>query len=357
MKTTSERNLFGKVNQRELARELGVSQSLISKILSGKNDASKEMTARILNAAAKKGYRPNLLVRGIQTGQTKTIGVVMPADDFYSGIMHGIHDSLERAGYAMILVWDAEHVATPDSQKELIAIHGLLDRRVDGVILRPTHDDATRMYFSEIHERGIPLVIVDRELAEVASDYVGTDNYSGGMMAARHLLDLGHRHLGHIAGPNRISPAKDRRRGFEDAVADYGDGASCLTIEATNFHSVKTEVLHLLQSTPRPTAVFGANDLVATEIYSTAKSLGLNIPKDISIIGFGNLTFGQFMSPALTTIHQHPYRIGEEAAQLLLARCSEKITGTNSTPIQVKKITPDLVVRESTQIHTNEEIP
>jgi len=345
----ANRHPFGKVNQRELARELGVSQSLISKILSGKNDASKEMTARILKAVKEKGYRPNLLVRGIQTGQTKTIGVVMPADEFHSGIVQGIHDSFDQAGYAMILVWNAEYMATPDSQKELMYIHRLLDRRVDGVILRPTYDDATKMYFSEILERGIPLVIVDRKLVGVATDFVGTDDYAGGVMAAKHLLDLGHRRLGHIAGPSRVRTAKDRRRGFEAAVAEYGNGASCRTIEAAGFRSVKAEALQLLQSQPRPTAVFGANDHTAAEICETARSLGLHVPGDISVVGFGDLAFGEYMSPPLTTIRQHPYRIGEEAAMLLLARCTGISKTGDAASAQNIILKPELVVRGSTR--------
>lgn len=337
---------FGKVNQCEIARELGVSQSLVSKILSGRNEASKEMTEKILKLVGEKGYRPNMLVRGMQTGQTKTIGVVVPADGFHSGIVQGIHDHLDSAGYAMILVWNKENIAAPDSRKELEYIHRLVDRRVDGVILRPTHDDVSDMYFKEVSERGIPLVIVDRELARTHYDFAGTDDRAGGEMAARHLLGLGHRSLGQLAGPSSVSTAKDRRLGFEKAVAEFGKGAVCRTIEAQHFDHVEKEILQLLQSNPRPTAIFGANDNTAREIYEMAATLGLKVPGDLSVVGFADLEFARFLVPSLTTIQQDPYGIGEEAAKLLLARCKADKTGEKHEAIRLK---PGLIVRASTR--------
>ncbi len=339
---------FGKVNQKEIAKELGVSQSLISKILAGKNEASPKVKEKILKAVKDKGYRPNFLVLGMQTGQTKTIGVVVPPDDFHSGIVQGIHDYLDNAGYAMILVWNKEHVASLDSRKELEYIHRLVDRRVDGVILRPTHDDVSDLYFKEVSERGIPLVVVDRELASTHYDFVGTDDIAGGEMAAKYLLGLGHRCLAQIAGPSFVSTSKDRRIGFERAVAEFGQDAVCRTIEAPEFRNVEKEVLQLLQVNPRPTAVFGANDNTASEVYKVAVSLGIKIPEDLSVIGFGDLVLGGYMSPPLTTLRQNTYKIGEEAAKMLLGRCAGgKVRTSTQGKIRLK---PELVVRGSTSV-------
>jgi len=334
-----------KTNQREIARELGVSQSLVSKILSGKKEASKETTEKILMAAKQGGYRPNMLVRGMQTGQTRTIGVVIPASTFLSEVVHGVHDALDRAGYAMILVWNTENIAEPDSKAELEYIHRLVDRRVDGVILRPTHDDATDVYFSEIAERGIPIVVVDRLLSRTKYDFVGTDDRDGAEMAARHLLELGHCCVGQLAGPSSVSTSRDRCTGFEKAIAEFGDGATCRTIEAANFQDVEKEITELLLSKPRPTAVFGANDHTAREIYEVAGKLGLRIPQDLSVVGFADLSFASWMSPPLTTIRQKPYDIGKAAAKIILARCGNGKTAHVPEKIRLK---PELVVRGST---------
>ncbi|OGV68042.1 MAG: hypothetical protein A2283_10520 [Lentisphaerae bacterium RIFOXYA12_FULL_48_11] len=337
-----------KINQREIAHELGVSQSLVSKILSGRKEASPETTEKILKVAKRQGYRPNMLVRGLQTGETKTVGVIIPANTFLSEVVHGIHDALDRAGYAMILVWNTENIAEPDSKTELQYIHRLVDRRVDGVILRPTHDDATDMYFSEIAERGIPLVVVDRLLARTKYDFAGTDDIAGAEMAARHLLDLGHRRLGQLAGPSSVSTSRDRRIGFEKAIAEFGQGATCRTIEAVDFQNVEKDITELLLSKPRPTAVFGANDHTAKEIYQVAARLGLRIPQDLSVVGFADLNFAAWMFPPLTTVRQDPYGIGEAAANLVLARCRGKV---NSAKQETIRLTPELVIRESTAKH------
>jgi LacI family transcriptional regulator len=309
------------------------------------------MTEKILKLVQEKGYRPNMLVRGVLSGRTKTIGVVIPASDFFSEIIHGIHDALARVGYAMILVWNEDHMAAPESKKELEHIHSLIDRRVDGVILRPTHDAISEMYFDEVYQRGIPIVIVGRELPLTNYDFAGTDDWAGGELAAKHLLALGHRRLGQIAGPSSVSTAKGRRLGFEKAVADFGGSATCLTIEAPGFLGVKPQILRLLQAKPRPTAVFAANDDAAAEIYETAAELGLKVPDDLSVVGFGDLVFAGYMTPPLTTLKQYSYAIGEEAAGLMLARCSGFIKGAPHAKAKKIKLLPTLVERGSTRAY------
>lgn len=332
------------VSQLDIARALGVSQALVSQVLAGKNEASPKMTARILKMAREKRYRPNALVRGMQTGRTGTIGVIVPSDGFYSWIVKGLHDQLARAGYLIYLVWNDEHVAAPDSNRELEYLHRLMDRRVEGVILRPTHDDVTDMYFSEVMGRGIPLVVVDRELTRTKCDFAGTDDFEGGAMAARHLLELGHRRLGQVAGPSVVSTAKDRRLGFEREVAEFGQGATCSTIEAEGFQNTKSEIRRLLSLDPRPTGVFGPSDFAAREMYEVAAELGLKVPRDLSVVGFADLPFAEWLSPPLTTLRQDPLGIGEAAAGLLLSQCAKGVRGKQKKV----KLKPGLVVRGST---------
>ena len=342
---------FHRISQTEIARELGVSQSLISKVLAGKNEASDKVRDRILAMVKKERYRPNALVHGLQTGHTNTVGVIVPAGGFHSEIVHGIHDCLDVAGYSMFLVWNKEDVAVPDSRKELEYIHRLIDRRVDGVILRPAHDDVSNIYFSEVWERGVPLVVIDRELSNVRCDFAGTDDEAGGRLAAEYLLSLGHRRLGQIAGPSAVSTAKDRRIGFEKAVAEFGRSAACRTIEAPTFANVKKEALQLMQSNPRPTAVFGVNDDAARDLFGVAATLGLRIPGDLSVVGFGDLPYGEYLLPSLTTFRQNTYGIGEKAAKLLLARCAG---GRSRTAKQDRiRLKPELVIRGSAVALTN----
>ena len=195
------------VNQKRIAEQAGVSQSTVSLVLSGRRVSSDETSQRVLKAAERLRYRPNLLVRGIQTGKTRMIGVMMPPFDFYwSEVLYGIHDVLTDADHVPITLWTAHTGATPRQRNapgdELLQIHRLLDRRVDGVILWPPFSQAFSEHVNEFSSRNLPVVTIDHELPpEYNADYVGSDEASGGRMAAKHLYDQGHRRMGHLAGP------------------------------------------------------------------------------------------------------------------------------------------------------------
>ena len=329
---------------RMVAARAGVSESTVSRILAGQRQYDPETVKRVLAAAEALRFRPNSLVRGILSGRTGAIGVVVPASTpFLAEVVHGIHDALSDADQAMLLAWNPLHYASPRNRSELRHIHRLLEHRVDGIILRPTHDEACREEFREIWERRLPLVVVDRELPGVRCDFAGTDDETGGRLAARHLLNLGHRCLGHLAGPRSVSTARHRRAGFENAVAAWGR-ASCRTVEAPHFSGIRKEALSLLRARPRPTAVFCVNDDAASDLYGAAAELGLDIPRDLSVVGFADLPLASWLRPALTTLRQDPYRLGREAVRIVLER-RDGPPG-QAGPIEVR-LKPDIVVRKS----------
>lgn len=336
----------GRVTLRTVAVRAGVSESTASRILAGQRQYDARTIARVLAAAEALRYRPNSLVRGILSGRSRTIGVVVPASTpFLAAVLRGIHDALAAADHALLLSWNPLHFAVPGNVVERRHIHRLLEHRVDGLILRPTHDAATDDDYREIRDRRLPLVVVDRELPGVACDFAGTDDAGGARMAADHLLQLGHRRLGHLAGPRSVSTARLRREGFERTVADFGRGAVCRTVEGPDFRGLRDEALRLLRARPRPTAVFCANDDAAASLYEAANALHLRIPQDLSVVGFADLPHAVWMRPPLTTVRQDPVAIGCEAARIVLARCAAR-AGRNG-PI-VARLKPELVVRGST---------
>ena len=334
------------VSLRDVARAVGLSAMTVSRALRDDGTVAGPTRRRVLAAAARPRYRPNLLMHGVRTGRSRTVGVVVPASTpFLAGILQGIHDALDAADYAMLVAWNPLHFAAPANRAERRHIRRLLERRVDGLILRPTHDAATDDDFREVRKEGLPLVVVDRELPGVRCDFAGTDDEAGARMAADHLLALGHRRLGHLAGPQAVSTARLRRRGFERAVAAFGRGASCRTVEGHDFRGLRDEALRLLRASPRPTAVFCANDDAATSLYESADALHLRIPQDLSVVGFADLPVASMLRPALTTVRQDPVRIGREAVRLLLARCASG--APRNGPVAVR-LEPELVVRGST---------
>ena len=326
---TSARTRRRQISQKLIAQEAGVSQSTVSLVLAGRDVSSEVTRQRVLEAAERLKYRPNLLVHGIQTGKTKMIGVMAPPLDFFwSEVLYGIHDVLTAADHVPITLWTSHRGPNPrkweaPAGNELEQIHRLIDRRVDGVILWPPFASLFSDHVHEFSSRDLPVVTIDHELpAEFRADFVGSDESVGGRAAAEHLLELGHRRLGHLAGSPAATWAVKRRAAFESAVARV-PGATCLSLVGPQGEDTTRAIEQaraLLARSDRPTAIFAATDLFAKQVYRAAAELGLVIPRDLSVVGYADEDFAAEMSPPLTTVRQPAYEIGCRAAELVLSR-------------------------------------
>ena len=338
------------VSLKQIAAQTNVSIATVSKVLSGRDDISEKTRQRVLKVAHEMNYRPNLLVRGIQTGKTNSIGVMVPvgADSFFSMIVNGIHSQLQDKGCVPILLWASKRTdGVWEHGTELQAIHQLVDRRVDGLIIRPVEDDASDDYLHEIHDHHLPLVAVDRMLPNShKADFVGTDDIYGGQLAAKHLLELGHRHILHLAGPSFASTARDRREGFENQIHSCSD-VTYEVLADESFTGSQKNITQYLKQNHKATAIFAANDLIASKVYSAMTELGLQVGKDISVLGFSDMTFAQYLQPALTTIRQNPLEIGHKAANLIVNRCKTSKEFEDYSPVQIR-LKPELIIRKST---------
>lgn len=281
------------------------------------------------------------------------IGVMMPPFDYYwSEVLYGIHDVLTLADHVPITLWTVHAGATlrrrsGTGDNELDQIHRLVDRRVDGVILWPSF---AQLFVDHIHEfssRNLPVVTIDHQLPpEFNADFVGSDEASGGRMVAAHLYSLGHRRMGHLAGSSVASWALARRKAFEDAVREM-PGTSVITLEAPAGETGLsiTQAREFLSQSDRPSAIFGACDLYAKTIYQAAGELNLNIPRDLSVVGFSDDDFACEMSPPLTTVRQPAYEIGCRAAELILGRSMGSIRDRG----RHEELPVSLIVRESSK--------
>ena len=329
----------------DIAREAGVSRMTVSRVLGNRGRFSEETRARVVAIAESKRYRPNRMARAVHTGRSQTIGLLLPVHGpYYSRVAQGAHDELAAAGYSVLLGSNPHDSGPAAHAEELRLVHAFLDRRVDAFVLRPVNDDATRVYYREIHERGVPLVSVDRRLAGSFCDFVGTDDALGGRLAAEYLHSLGHRRLGHLAGPTEVSSARLRRQAFEDTIAGFQDGTKCHVV-AAGFHPSEADALTLLDRAARPTAVFAVSDWGAAALYAAAQRLGLRIPHDLSVLGFADLVFAGLLNPGLSTLAQHPEAVGRKAAKLVLRRLGQPTSARRNTTVLVP---PELIVRGST---------
>jgi len=345
------------VSQKAIAEQAGVSQSTVSLVLSGRRGNSDQTSQRVLQAAERLKYRPNLLVQGIQTGKTRMIGVMMPPYHFYwFEVLAGIHDTLTAADHIPITLWTGLTHQSPRRRvnptspgDELAQIHRMVDRRVDGVILWPSF---AQLFIDHIHEfssRNLPVVTIDHQLPpEFNSDFVGSDEAAGGRMVAEHLYALGHRRIGHLAGSSVATWALARREAFETSISRMS-GVSLVTCEASMGQPDLGIIAarELLSKPDRPTAIFAATDLYAKQVYKAAKEFNLSIPNDLSVVGFADEDFACEMTPPLTSVRQPAYEIGQRAAEVVLGRSLGQIRDRG----RHEELPVTLIVRESSQVY------
>ena len=324
----------------QIAKELGVSISTVSRVINCREARISTATkARVIEAAARLGYSPNFLASSLSKGSgTRTIGICVGLDEFYTRVVDGIIEYLGHMGYAAIVM-----PARTGGPGEQDVFRAFVERRVEGVILRPSSYNVKSEYFKELEERGLPIVLIDVELHELKMPFCGTDDYMGGRLAAEHLLSLGHRKLGHVAGDQNVRTGSLRKKGFLDGVASV-PGASAVVCRHEGYITDVAAIREMLSAKDRPTAVFCANDSIAAGVYHAAFSLGLEIPGDLSVLGFANQIFSESMSPSLSSFDQHPGLIGRNAIELLFAF----VEGKSVSKEEARLVRPEIVLRAST---------
>jgi LacI family transcriptional regulator len=324
---------------RDVAHEAGVSVTAAHRALNGKAELSSAKRARVLAVAQRLNYVPSAVARALVSGKTKTIGMVVTdnASPVYAGIVRGVEEASRAAGFGLLLCNSAD-----SQERALDCLEMLRAKQVDGVVFTPVQTD--RRDVDRLREIGLPFVLLLRHFADLAVDYVITDNDAAGFVATTHLLDLGHRRIAHVAGPGHVSSAQGRLAGFHRAYAERG-----LEIdEQLIVHAPFTvrggcdAALPLLDRADRPTAIFAANDLQAVGVMKAARALALRIPDDVALVGGDDIELAEFLEVPLTTFHQPAREIGERGAQLLLGRLNDEI----EEPRRIV-LTPRLIVRRS----------
>ncbi len=340
---------------KDIAREANVSLTTASLILRNeKGRFHTDTRDRVMDVARKLGWRRNLLVEGMQTGKTKTVGVLVPPyDSYWTNVLFGVHHELVAADYMPITLWVGGNIEellahTPQPTKGVDQINRLIDRRVEGFVLWPDIADAFSDIFKELAARKVPVVVIDSELTEQKiADSVQTDEETGSQQVASHLVSLGHRNIGCLIETELASKRWQiaRQRYFEFSLRDCPDvryRSWSLDAADRNGMRVAREILALPD---RPTAIFCDTDHLAQDLYRAADEKGIRIPEDISVVGFSDLDFSATMQPPLTTVRQKPLELGRHAARLMLDRINGKLRDTEPHTV---KVGCELVVRQST---------
>lgn len=299
-----------------VAREAGVSQSTVSRALRGDPRVREDTRRRVEETAARLGYHPSWLDGPAHAG-SRTIGVVVSdlTNPFFPSLLDPVHDELRLLGYGVVLF--SERTDIPTGQE---ALHNLLDRSIDGLLVTTATLDSK---LSEaLAGRELPVVLLNRYVDGMDVDRVVADNGEGGRTVARHVLDLGHRRIGVIRGPSNTSTSRDRYGGFLDVLQQRGLALEeWLVREGPFSHQAGYQhARELLRLPEPPTALVCGNDVVAFGAIDAARSLGLDVPGDVSVIGFDDVPMAAWEVFQLTTVRQPLADMARAAARLLVER-------------------------------------
>jgi LacI family transcriptional regulator len=331
------------VTIRDVARAAEVHPGTVSRALNEQTRAlvNPETAERVLRAAEQLGYRPNSIARGLKTNRSFTVGVVIPdlTNPLFPPIMRGIEDRLAEAGYTALIV-----NTDNDADRERSQIAAMRARQVDGFIAATARLDHELL--AEAGAGGTPLVLVNRSFEDGSVAAVTVDDRQGVRLAVEHVAALGHRRIGHLAGPQNVSTGHRRYLGFLEAMREAGlevpDGAVSFTTALTEAEGARA-CAELLQRHPRVTAVVAGNDRLAMGCYDTLDARDLSCPEDVSIVGFNDMPFIDRLRPPLTSVRVPQWEIGTVSADLLLQQLADP-----SQPVREILLEPSLVVRAST---------
>ncbi|NLG72646.1 MAG: LacI family transcriptional regulator [Chloroflexi bacterium] len=325
---------------RDVAALAGVSTTTVSHVINNSRFVSPEVRERVYQAMEELRYQPNALARSLRQGKTNTIGLLSPnsANPYFAEIGRAVEDAAFTSRYSVIIC-----NTEGKQEKESFYLDVLSKKRVDGIIL--VGISQTNETLDRLLAKGVPVVLVDREIPDLDVDLVLTDNKHAGYLATRHLIEQGHTRIACVTGPAHVHPSSRRVVGYQEALQEAGLPLQEEYILPGDFSAQSGwEATRTLLALPQPpSAIFLCNDLMAIGGLRAAAEAGFAVPQDLAIMGFDDIELASFTNPTLSSISQPKAEMGAIAVQMLL----EQIEGKRSEPRQ-EILQPALIVRRST---------
>ena len=312
-----------RVTIKELAAELKISTSTVSRALADKWDVNPETRKAVLELAERWNYRPNPISLSLKQQQTMTIGVVIPEfmTAFFPEVIIGIQNTLEAEGYTILISQSDESY-----NKELNNMKNLESRLVDGLIISLTKETVNTDYLQKLLDRNIPLVLFNRVCDNIDTPKVIIDDYKWAFEAVEHLINQGYRRIIHLTGPENLELSQQRKKGYIDALTKHNISIDPDLIIPCGVMMEKGVIAahRILEMEQMPDAIFAINDPVAIGAMKTLQKNGIRIPEDIGVVGFSESKMAMIVEPNLTSVEQPTFEMGKIAAELLLEQLKNK---------------------------------
>jgi LacI family transcriptional regulator len=342
-------NTNRRATMKQVARAAGVSTQTVSRVINNRPDVAKETRQRVQEVIKELDYHPSALARSLISQRSYTLGVVTAGLKFLgpSRTLNGIASMAEELKYDLLL----EELPRFDTEDIKPLLQDLVAHHVDGIVWAVPEVGDNRRWVDEIlMDVPVPVVFLTMQ-ARARVSTVSVDNYAGGVLATRHLLEQGRRHIGHISGPLDWWEARQRKQAWQETLQKAGIRTTDNQWAEGNWSSASGETVfeQLLQSFPEMDAVFVANDQMALAVLHITNCRGLNVPRDLAVVGFDNFAESAYFWPALTTINHNHHELGCRAVQEVVKQVeasylNEKIES------QTVLLSTELVVRQSSDI-------
>jgi len=338
---------FGQATIKDIAKELNISVSTVSRALKDYPGISKQTKNKVKQLAEKLNYRPNAVALSLRKNKSFTIGVIVPeiVHFFFSTVISGIEEVAFKNGYNVVLCQTNEKLS-----REISSIQTMLDNRIDGLLVSFSKETANFEHFIHLLNKNFPVVFFDRIPDIPNSISVMVDDHEGAYQATKHLINQGYEKIAHLGGPKNLPISKNRNHGYLKALKEARLNINhewileCPIGTLEEGQSV-TEKL-FIDPKNRPDAIFANHDISAAGAILALKNLGYKIPEEIGVIGFSNWQFSSMIEPPLSSVDQPGFLIGEKATELLLKKIDEK-PGEFELKSHLEVLKTNLIIRKS----------
>jgi len=317
---------FDAITIRDIARELHLSVSTVSKALRDSYEISEKTKKLVMEFAQKHNYRPNPMAQSLKKGHSKSIGIVVSSIDnqFFSQVINGMESEAYSQGYNVIITQSHESY-----DLEVQNVSHLIHRAIDGLLISIATETADVEHLRRLQQQGLPIVFFDRVSNEIDTHKVIVDNLGGAYQATMHLLDSGYKNIAHITSSVTSSVTTQRLAGYVDALVERGVGINEEYIKyclhgGLNLDELELAIDELMLTEPRPDAILTASDRITTSTMTLLHKKHIRIPQDVALVGFSNTVLADVLNPSLTSVHQPAFEIGRKATEMLLSIINSK---------------------------------